>query len=128
MDGASEFNIMFRIYMPLSVPIIATVFLWTAVMYWNDWSTNLYYASSPRSERLYCLQYIIQLMQKNENYMKSITEGADHLTGGLQEVAKMDSESLKAAGIVISSLPMLVAYPFLQKFFAKGVSIGGVKE
>lgn len=60
--------------------------------------------------------------------MKSITEGADHLTGGLQEVAKMDSESLKAAGIVISSLPMLVAYPFLQKFFAKGVSIGGVKE
>lgn len=120
LDGASEFNIMFRIYMPLSVPIIATVFLWTAVMYWNDWSTNLYYASSPRSERLYCLQYIIQLMQKNENYMKSITEGADHLTGGLQEVAKMDSESLKAAGIVISSLPMLVAYPFLQKFLQKG--------
>ena len=128
LDGASEMTIMFRIYMPLSVPIVATVFLWTAVMYWNDWATNLYYASSPKSEWLYTLQYIIQLMQKNENYMKGITEGAGHLTGGTLEVPKVDSESLKAAGIIISSLPMLIAYPFLQKFFAKGVAIGGVKE
>ena len=67
-------------------------------------------------------------MQKNENYMKGITEGANHLIGGTLEVPKVDSESLKAAGIIISSLPMLIAYPFLQKFFAKGVSIGGVKE
>lgn len=128
LDGASEMSIMFRIYMPLSIPIVATVFLWTAVMYWNDWATNLYYASSPKSEWLYTLQYIIQLMQKNENYMKGMTEGANHLIGGTLEVPKVDSESLKAAGIIISSLPMLIAYPFLQKFFAKGVSIGGVKE
>lgn len=128
LDGANEITIMWRIIFPLSLPIIATICLWTAVGQWNDWVTTLYFITK---SRLYTLQYIlVQMIQDSDRIAKllesSLQSNMAHSTGTV--VRTTTPESFRAAQIVITTIPIILVYPFLQKYFIKGIMIGSVKE
>ncbi len=127
LDGANEITIMMRIIVPLSMPILATIALWTLVGHWNDWTTSLYFVTRPR---LFTMQYVLtRLLKQYEEMQKmiqeSIMEGRGVPIGSFQ---KATSESIQAAQIVLTTIPIVITYPFLQKYFIKGVMIGAIKE
>lgn len=115
LDGAGEFRIFFSIYLPLSKPIIATVALWVAVGKWNDYMTGLLYITS--SEKL-LIQNILRGMLSKASSTSGI--GGDN---SLQALA----ESTKMSTVIISIIPIIMVYPFVQKYFTKGVMLGSVK-
>lgn len=123
IDGANEFVILFKIIYPLSIPVLATVAMFVAVGLWNSWfSAQLYM----RDEKLYPLQLIIR------NYIVRSTKPADMQNlEGLRDAAGkriyLNETGLKMACAVASTLPMLFIYPFIQKYFEKGVTLGAVK-
>ena len=124
IDGANEIQILFQVVLPLAKPILATIALWKLVAVWNDWTTTLYYVFNKKE--LYSLQYVImQLVKQNEMLAKMTAESA--MTGGVVR-ARPTSESLKAAAVIVSTVPIVMSYPFLQKYFIKGVTVGAVKE
>jgi putative aldouronate transport system permease protein len=123
MDGASDFYIFRKIVLPLSLPIIAVMALFHAVSLWNQYFTALIYISD---EKLYPLQLILRQILVFNEMGTEITEGAG-TAGSYADKVKIAS-MVKYGVIVVSSLPLLVAYPFLQRFFVKGVLIGSVKE
>lgn len=125
IDGAGEFRVFAQIVMPLSVPIIATVGVMTALSYWNDWLNGLYYLTERDGSNLYTIQIVlnninqnIQVLQQNASMAASI--GAS--------VTQMPSSTIQMAIAVLGILPILILYPFLQKYFVKGITLGGVKE
>lgn len=119
IDGASEFSILFRIYLPLSKPVLATVGLWTAVAHWNAWFDALLYISSDSKQ---VLQMFLQRVVIGNN--------TDLIARNLinPEVMQFTPETIKAATVIVTVLPILLIYPFLQKYFMKGIMIGSVKE
>lgn len=123
LDGANELLCYFRIAIPLSTPIIATQAFMGLVGRWNNWTTSYVYI---RDSKLYTLQYLLQKVLNEINFIKSMTSttaaNAIDLTG-----YKLPAESMKYALCVIAAGPMLVAFPFFQKYFAKGLVIGSVK-
>jgi len=124
IDGAGEFFIYRKIVLPLSLPILATVGLMVAVGYWNDWMNGLYYISDPR---LFSLQQLLNTILMNIQAIVSMADvgvGAD-LAAAL---ADMPSIGIRMAMAVIGVIPIMVLYPFFQKYFIKGLSLGGVKE
>lgn len=126
LDGANEIIVLFKIILPLCMPVIATVALWLMVGSWNGWMATLYYVNE---KSLYTLQYVVmQLIKQGDVLQKLASETA--LTGGgsTSETAQTTSESVKAATIIFSTLPIIMTYPFLQKYFVKGVTIGAIKE
>lgn len=125
LDGANELQILFRIMFPLSMPIVAVILLWNAVFYWNDWSTTLYYVN--RSD-LYTMQFNLQMMlKKQQNIQDAIANAvATGKFGNLDSA--MTPEAIQAAQILVTTLPIVVVYPFVQKYFVQGVMIGSVKE
>jgi putative aldouronate transport system permease protein len=125
LDGANEFTVFFRIILPLSMPIVATIALWTAVGQWNDWTTTLYFMTKPK---LYTLQYILmQVLKETERITKLVQEAA--LEGREMHVEiKATPESLQSAQIVLTTIPIILVYPFLQKYFIKGVTVGAIKD
>ena len=125
IEGANEMQILYKVILPLCKPVLATVALWTMVTSWNDWTTTLYYVNEPA---LFKLQYIIQqIIKQSEVVQKMVNDSA--LMGGSTSVrARPTSESVKAAAIIFSTLPIICTYPFLQKYFVKGVAIGAVKD
>lgn len=125
IEGANEMQILYKVILPLCKPVLATVALWTMVTSWNDWTTTLYYVNEPS---LFKLQYIIQqIIKQSEVVQKMVNDSA--LMGGSASVqARPTSESVKAAAIIFSTLPIICTYPFLQKYFVKGVAIGAVKD
>ncbi|MEK4008495.1 carbohydrate ABC transporter permease [Paenibacillus sp. FSL H3-0333] len=131
MDGASEFRIFFRIVLPLSKPVMAALSVFTAVNIWNDYGTTLYFT---QSNHLQTLQYVIlRLIQSNravENMMSTV-DGSNlavaqllNNTGGQGLVT---AHTIELAAMVIASIPMIILYPFAQRFFIKGVLLGSVK-
>lgn len=119
IDGAGEFTILFRIVLPLSMPVIAVMVLYYGVAHWNSWFSAMIYL---RDRDLYPLQLILReiLIQ---NSVDSMTNAA----GGSDDQFSI-GESIKYATIVIATVPILLVYPFLQKYFAKGVLVGAIKE
>lgn len=118
MDGASEWTIMWRIIIPLSIPVMAVMVLFYAVGHWNAWFNALIYL---RNRDLFPLQLILREIL--------ITNSTDSLTTNAAGVDKMPiGETIKFATIIVATLPILVLYPFLQKYFVKGVLIGALKE
>lgn len=118
IDGAHPLTVLFKILMPLSMPIIAVLALWSAVGHWNAWFDALIYI---RSTDKIVLQLILRriLIDQSEELMKS---------GALVFIKKKTSpESVKAAIIVVTTAPIVFFYPFLQKYFVKGILIGSVK-
>ncbi len=133
IDGAKEFTIYMRIVMPLSKPVLAALCVFTAVGIWNDYTTTLYYT---QSTDLQSLQYYILKLIKSYNATEQLANSA---MANSAEVANLlnnsrfgsgivNSKTIELAAMVISSIPMIIAYPFAQKFFVKGVLLGSVKE
>lgn len=121
LDGANEMTILFRIILPLSLPVLATVSLWILVGQWNDWTTTLYYVTN---KKLYPLQYLMMRIIKQGEQLRQQAILDDT---GADITVKTTSESMKAAMIVATSIPIIAVYPFLQKYFVKGVTLGAVK-
>lgn len=119
LDGAGQFSIFFRIIMPLSTPILATVGLMSAISYWNDWQNGLYYISD---RKLYSIQ---QLLNEMNNNVKYLTSNASDMAG--MDISTLPSVTMRLAIAVIAILPILCVYPFFQKYFAKGIVMGAVK-
>ena len=119
LDGASDFTCLFRIIIPLSKATVAVVLLFYAVARWNEWLPATMFL---RSRELYPLQLFLREIL--------LTSSADAIvnTGGEATNVTALAEIIKYATIVVSTLPILVVYPFVQKYFVSGVMIGGVKE
>ena len=122
LDGASEFGIFFKVVMPLSLPIIATIGLMTGLMYWNDWQNGMYYLTERGGGHLYTIQIILNNINENINALLQNSSA----TGGMN--IKMPSTTVRMAIATVGILPILVIYPFFQKYFVKGITLGGVKE
>jgi len=121
MDGAGVVTILFRILLPLLKPCIATVGLFSIVTHWNDWFAGLIYLRNPA---LYPLQtYLHFLLMDIEQIMQLAGRG-----DFARIIARMSAQSGRAAQLFLGAIPMLMIYPFLQKYFITGLVIGSVKE
>ena len=118
IDGASEFQIYSKIILPLSKPIIATVALFVGLSYWNDWNNGLLYVNA---NSLNSIQMLLNRMMANIQFMSNNSSLAGQLIG------QMPSATIRMAIAVIGVLPILIIYPFIQKFFVKGIVVGAVK-
>lgn len=125
IDGANEVQILTRIIVPLSMPVMATVTLWLAVMHWNDWTTSLYFITK---KDLYTLQFVMYKVIKEAELVNEIAVTQARMGGGGTMRAAVTPESIKAATLMVATLPIVVLYPFLQKYFIQGVTIGAVKD
>ncbi|MBR2884663.1 MAG: carbohydrate ABC transporter permease [Clostridia bacterium] len=117
LDGASHTRIMWRIVVPLAMPTIAVIILYYAVAHWNSWFSAMMYL---RDREKFPIQLVLReiLLQNNTSDMMQGTDSND---------AMAVAESIQYAIIVVSTLPILVAYPYIQRFFVKGVMVGAVK-
>lgn len=120
IDGAGEFYIFFKIVLPLSVPILATVGLMTGISYWNDWQNGLYYLTKDEGGNLYTIQNILNEINTNISFL------ASYNVGGVN-IAELPTTTARMAIAVIGILPIAIIYPFFQKYFAKGLVMGAVK-
>lgn len=120
MDSCSEIGKLIHISLPLSKPMIATVALFSALGYWNDWINGLYYLV--RKQDLYTIQNVLNTMMNNVQFLKETT-----LDSGNQIANQIPTSGVRMAIAVIAVIPVLAVYPFFQKFFVKGIVIGGVK-
>jgi putative aldouronate transport system permease protein len=125
IDGASEFTIFGRIMMPLSLPIVATIGLMTAITYWNDWINGMYYLTERGGGHLYTITIILNNI--NENIQILVQNASAAASMGVA-VSKLPSTTIRMAIAVIGILPILIMYPFFQGYFVKGITLGGVKE
>ena len=121
IDGASEFLTFRRVIVPLSVPVIATVGLFTGLAYWNDWINGLYYINDPG---LYSIQNLLIRLMNNIQYLNS-GAAAGIVSGGT--TGALPSTSVRVAIAVVGVIPVVAAYPFLQKYLIRGTVIGAVK-
>ena len=117
IDGSSELKLLLKVVLPMSLPIIATVGLLVGLGYWNDWLNGLYYVND---DRLYSIQVLLNKMLLNAEAMKKAASAG--VMGG-----PLPSTGMKMAVAVLGALPVLVMYPFFQKYFVKGITVGAVK-
>lgn len=119
IDGAGEYRILFRVVMPLSKPMVATLSLMIGLGYWNDWMNSLYYITD---EKLFSIQAILNTIITNIQFLTS-----GQSTAGNVDISQLPSVSVRMAIAVIGILPILCIYPFFQKYFVQGIVVGGVK-
>ncbi len=119
IDGAGDFRIYAQLILPLSKPALATIGLFLALAYWNDWYNALLFVSD---EKLMPLQYYLYKMLGNMDGMRKAMMGA-----GAVVTTAVPTESLKMAMTVVATGPILLAYPLVQRYFVKGLTIGAVK-
>lgn len=123
IDGASQFKIFTDIVLPISLPGLATVALFLTLTYWNDWKNALLYIDS---KSLYPLQYLLMKIERNIEF---IAQNAGRGSMGLDSaLSRLPSETAKMAIVVIATLPIACAYPFFQRYFVSGLTVGSVKE
>lgn len=118
VDGAKDFYIYHKVIIPMAKPLIATLGLFTALAYWNDWYNCMLFMSTSQN---WNLQYTLQNILNSSEALKRIAE----LTG--MQVGQLPSEGLKLAMTVIATGPIILLYPFLQKYFVSGLTVGAVK-
>lgn len=117
VDGARQWTIMWKVYIPTALPALATVALFSTVFHWNDWFSGILYMKVPE-------QYPLQ------SYLRSVVIDPKLMnmgSGDWQSLAEVSDRTVKCAQIFLASLPMLVVYPFLQRYFVKGLVLGSVK-
>lgn len=123
MDGCSEFRVFFQIVLPLAIPGVATIGLFSSLGYWNDWFNALLYIDT---NKLIPLQY---LLMKIQNSMEFLANNNDITLAQQQAIQNsLPQESTRMAMVVVATLPIAIVYPFFQKYFVQGLTIGGVKE
>ncbi len=123
IDGANDFTIYYKIVLPLSKAGLATIGLFSLVGRWNDWFTGMLYIENPK---LIPLQTMLYKIQKDIEFIKSNAEISDSVMG-LELLRSMPTESTRMAITIIATIPILFAYPFFQRYFIKGLTIGSVK-
>ena len=121
MDGANPLTVLLRVYLPLSMPVIATIGLWYAVMHWNSWFDAAIYLNTPSK---FPLQLVLRGFLEFGTGQYGDTSGLGEMT---ELIDPPPAESLKAAMIVVTTLPILMVYPFLQRYFVKGIMLGSIK-
>lgn len=119
IDGASELLIFWKIILPLSIPSVATISLFTALCYWNDWINGLYYITDAK---YFGIQNLLIKIMNNVQFLKS---GTSNLLGVGN--IELPGTSVRMAMAVVGILPIVLIYPFIQKYFIKGVVVGAVK-
>lgn len=114
IDGATNVQVLFKVYLPLAMPVVATISLWYCVDHWNSWMDNMLYVTD---KSMYVLQYVLQTILSNGQ------------TADMEAMADMviHTETMKMAALVLSLIPIVCTYPFLQKYFVKGMIVGSVK-
>lgn len=117
IDGANYFKTLLFIYLPISMPALATLSLFTMVFHWNSWFDGMIYVSEARN---WPLSTLLQTIVVTEDFSKVVLQPED--------IKLISSETVKASQIFIGAIPILLVYPFLQKFFVKGMVLGAVKE
>ncbi|BBH23775.1 maltose ABC transporter permease [Paenibacillus baekrokdamisoli] len=125
IDGYNDMQIFMKIIMPLSRPVMAVIALFTAVGHWNDWFTGAFFV---RKESLRPLSTLLQEMLMSAEAMRDTLNQAAGTRYDLLLKIQITSNSLKMATIVIVVTPIILIYPFVQRYFAKGVMIGSMKE
>ena len=120
IDGASELRIFFKIMFPLAIPSVATISLFTGLIYWNDWINGLYYLTDAK---LYGIQNLLIRIMNNIHFLKVSSNVA--LLGTMN--VDLPGTSVRMAMADIGILPIVIIYPFVQKHFIKGVVLGAVK-
>lgn len=117
LDGAGDFTIYSRVYLPLSTAAMATIALFYAIAHWNSWFDALLYIND---QKLWPMQYILR-------QLISSTSVSDIASAAAVSDKTPAAETVKMATIVVSTVPILCVYPFLQRYFVKGVLVGSVK-
>lgn len=120
IDGASEFRIFYTLYLPLSTPVLATVALWVGVGHWNSFFDSMVYTTSANLQTLQL--FLVKLIKE-----ASMTQGEAASRVPAQVAKTVSITTLRYAAIVVSTVPILCIYPFLQKFLAKGIMLGSLK-
>jgi putative aldouronate transport system permease protein len=121
IDGAGEFRIFFRIILPLSTPVLATIALFYTIGYWNDWFNSLVFI---QQDQFVSLQYLMYKTMMNMQFLAS--NAANNGNAG-SAIAKLPGETARMAMAIIGMGPIVLAYPFFQKYFVKGLTVGAVK-
>jgi len=121
LDGASEMQIYYKIVLPLSLPILATIGLMQAITYWNDWTNGMYYIDVRHAD-MYSIQLLLNQMNQQIEFLATNPDFAAQF--GTMTVPQ---ESVRMAIAFVGVLPLIIAFPFFQKYFAKGLTLGGVK-
>lgn len=120
IDGAGEIQTFVRVVLPLSIPILATIGLFSGLGYWNDWQNGLYFISDTK---LYSIQYLLNQMIQNLMILSSGAFGSK----AAEQISQLPSATIRMSIAVIGALPILALYPLFQKYFEKGIAIGAVK-
>ncbi|MDR0669546.1 MAG: carbohydrate ABC transporter permease [Treponema sp.] len=120
IDGAREVSIFFRIIIPISKPALATVGLFIAFAYWNDWWLSMLYIDSAR---LTSLQFYLYRIMNNIQFLAQVTQNVNVSIN----LSEMPSETARMALCVLAAGPMLVIFPFFQRYFVRGITMGAVK-
>ena len=120
IDGAGEAYTFVKIILPLSKPVIATMCFLTLLAKWNDWNTSLIYI---RNERLYSLQYMLQRILREVEFVKNSVSRGDSLL----DSSNLPTEGVRYAMALVAAGPMLIVFPFFQKYFAQGLTVGAIK-
>lgn len=123
IDGAGHLKIYAGIVIPLGKPILVTMGLFSALNYWNDWTNGLYYLSGDKGYALYSIQNLLNEMISKIEFLSS-----NSIAGAAgSDLSRLPSTSVRMAIAFVAMLPMIVIYPFLQKYFQKGIALGAVK-
>lgn len=125
IDGANDLQIAFSIVFPLAKPVLATVALWVAVGSWNDWTTTMYYVTKPK---LQPLQYLLMRLLKESETIQAMLNEAAMQGLAVEFVPKVTPASIQAAQLMVTTIPIVIVYPFLQKYFIQGMTLGAVKD
>jgi len=125
VDGSSNWGVLFRIVLPLSGPVIATLSLFTAVYHWNDWFTPSIYISNAD---LLPIQTKLQQILNSNIMSEQMAQLGSAAQGRLNKMRTVTTKSLSMATMMVATLPILCVYPFVQKYFVKGVLVGSLKE
>lgn len=121
IDGATEFQIFRKIVVPLSKPCIATIGLFNVLTYWNDWYASLMFINN---EKLFNLQYLMYRVDKSIVYLSS---NASSITNTAEIMSKLPTQTARMAMAIIAIGPIILAYPFFQRYFVSGLTIGSIK-
>ena len=120
MDGASDFTVFFKIYLPVSTPVLATIGLFTTLAYWNDWWLGMMLINR---EELQPLQLLLRTIIANVQFLRTMNPSPE-----LQLLyAQLPSDAIRMAMVIVTIGPIILVYPFVQKFFVKGIMVGSVK-
>jgi putative aldouronate transport system permease protein len=125
IDGATDFSIFFHIYIPLSKPMLAAIALFIGVAAWNDWYTTLLFCGNTRE--LWTLQYLLQRLVMQTEQARRMAQLMTQKTGQMIKKNVITPQTITYATMMIATVPIVIVYPFLQKYFIKGMMLGSIK-